>query len=98
MAACELVLFDCDGTIMDSELIAAECEVEALKEYGVTMSAKEFSLRFAGTSSFVVKDVMEEELGRSLPDDHIPKVKAKMREKLWREFLVVIGSNDSQLP
>ena len=94
MAACELVLFDCDGTIMDSELIAAECEVEALKEYGVTMSAKEFSLRFAGTSSFVVKDEMEEELGRSLPDDHITKVKAKMREKLWREVKAMPGVHE----
>ena len=91
MAACELVLFDCDGTIMDSELIAAECEVEALSEYGVKMSAKEFSARFAGTSSFVVKEVMEAELGRTLPDDHISKVKAKMREKLWREVKPMPG-------
>lgn len=94
MAACELVLFDCDGTIMDSELIAAECEVEALSEYGVKMSAKEFSARFAGTSSFVVKDAMEVELGRKLPDDHITKVKALMREKLWREVKPMPGIHE----
>ncbi len=85
MAACELVLFDCDGTIMDTELLAAECEVEALSAYGIKLTPREFSARFAGTSSEVVKDAMEEELGRSLPDDHIKTVKSKMREKLWRE-------------
>lgn len=94
MAACELILFDCDGTIMDTEMLASECEVEALAEYGSTMTAKEFSLRFAGTSSELVKQVMEEELGRSLPDDHIKKVKAKMREKLWREAKAMPGIHE----
>ena len=94
MAVCELVLFDCDGTIMDSELIAAECEVEALSEYGVKLTAKEFSARFAGTSSHVVKEAMEAELGRNLPDDHIDKVKAKMREKLWREVKPMPGVHE----
>ncbi|MCJ8310501.1 MAG: HAD hydrolase-like protein, partial [Hyphomicrobiales bacterium] len=76
MAACELIIFDCDGTIMDTEMLASECEVEALAEYGSTMTAKEFALRFAGTSSEHVKQVIEEELGRSLPDDHVKTVKA----------------------
>ncbi|MEP1206653.1 MAG: HAD-IA family hydrolase [Rhizobiaceae bacterium] len=94
MAACELVLFDCDGTIMDSELLAAECEIEALSPYGIKMTPKEFSARFAGTSSFVVKEAMEEELGRNLPDDHIQTVKAKMREKLWREVKPMPGIHE----
>lgn len=94
MAACELVIFDCDGTLMDSEMIASECEVEVLAEYGATLSAKEFSHRFAGTSSEFVKATMEEELGRSLPDDHIKTVKNKMKEKLWREVKAMPGAHD----
>ena len=94
MAACELVIFDCDGTIMDTEMIASECEVEALAQYGSKMTAREFSLRFAGTSSEHVKLVMEEELGRNLPDDHIKNVKAKMREKLWREAKAMPGAHE----
>ena len=94
MPACELIIFDCDGTVMDSELIAAECEVEALAAYGLEITAKEFSERFAGTASEYVKEVMEEELGRSLPDDHIKTVKAKMREKLWREAKAMPGAHE----
>lgn len=94
MPACELVIFDCDGTIMDSELLAAECEIEVLTEYGVQMTAKEFSQRFAGTSSEAVKAAMEDELGRSLPDDHIKTVKTKLKEKLWREAKAMPGAHE----
>lgn len=94
MPACELVLFDCDGTVMDSELLAAECEIEALAEYGVTLTAKQFSARFAGTSSEVVKQVMEQELGRNLPDDHIKTVKTKIKESLWRNAKTMPGAHE----
>lgn len=85
MAECKLVIFDCDGTLMDTELIAASAETELLKEYGIEMSLEEFTLRFAGTSSQVVKDTMETEGGRHFPDDHFKRLANLMNEKLWRE-------------
>lgn len=94
MPACELILFDCDGTVMDSELIAAECEVEHLEPFGVQMTAQEFALRFAGTSAQFAKQTLEEMIGRSLPDDHTDTVKAKIRERLWREVKPMPGIHD----
>ena len=94
MPACELVIFDCDGTIMDTELIAAECEVEALAAYGAKLSAQEFTRRFAGTASEFVKETMEEELGRRLPDDHINTVKSQMKQRLWREAKPISGAHE----
>lgn len=94
MPNCELVIFDCDGTVMDSELIAAECEVEALANYGLKLTAQEFCLRFAGTASEHVKVTMEAELGRNLPDDHIRNVKTQMKQRLWREVNVMPGAHE----
>ena len=94
MAVCELVIFDCDGTLMDSEPLAAEVETDTLREYGIEMDVKEFALRFAGTSSQHVKTVMEEESGRSFPDDHFQKLKLKFHEKLWREVKAVDGAHE----
>ena len=94
MAACELIIFDCDGTLMDSEQLAAEVEVEALAEYGITMSAKEFSRRFAGSSALMVKREIEIEMGRSLPDEFGNKVKSKMKERLWREVKTMTGAHE----
>ena len=84
MAECKLVLFDCDGTLMDSENIAAEVETELMKEYGIEMDVATFNLRFAGTSSHHVQSVMEEESGRHFPDDHQQNLENRMNEKLWR--------------
>lgn len=91
MPACELVIFDCDGTVMDTEMMMAEVEVEAVAEFGLKMTAQEFNARFAGTSGENVKKALEEELGRSLPDDYEKKVRDKMNERLWREAKIVPG-------
>ena len=94
MAECKLVLFDCDGTLMDSENIAAEVETELMKEYGIEMDVPTFNLRFAGTSSHHVQNVMEEESGRHFPDDHQQNLENRMNEKLWREVKTVAGAHD----
>lgn len=79
---------------MDSERIAAEVEVEALKPYGSTLTVEEFEARFSGTSSDVVKTTMEEELGRALPDDHVSKMKDAMKQRLWREVKAMPGVHE----
>ncbi|MFD0915929.1 HAD family hydrolase [Pseudahrensia aquimaris] len=94
MAECKLVIFDCDGTLMDTENIAAEVECEMLKEMGIEMEIGEFNQRFAGTSSGFVKQTMEEESGRAFPDDYAAKVETKMNEKLWREAKAVEGAHE----
>jgi HAD superfamily hydrolase (TIGR01509 family) len=91
MPECQLVIFDCDGTLMDSETIAAQVELEMMEPYGLKMSPQEFIIRFAGTSSTYFKTTMEEELGRALPDDHDAKVDAALLERLWREVKAVDG-------
>lgn len=94
MAACELVIFDCDGTLMDSEVLAANLEIEMMKEYGIELTAAEFNHRFAGTSSRHVQKVMEEESGRFFPEDHLKKLDMRMNEKLWREVEAVNGAHE----
>ncbi|MBA5805356.1 MULTISPECIES: HAD family hydrolase [Rhizobium] len=44
----ELIIFDCDGVLVDSEIIAAEVESGLLTEAGYPISAEEMGERFAG--------------------------------------------------
>ncbi|MDD9910759.1 MAG: HAD family phosphatase [Ahrensia sp.] len=88
----ELVIFDCDGTLMDSEMIAASVETDAMKPYGIEMTPREFVARFAGTSSETFKAAMEQELGRSLPDDHTKNIRNALNERLWREVKAIEGA------
>ncbi len=69
-----LVIFDCDGVIVDSEVIASEVEAEMLTKLGFEITAQEVTRRFAGMNSVAIKAVVERELGHALPetflDDH----------------------------
>jgi len=81
MAGIELVIFDCDGVLMDSEIVAAAAELEIYKEFGVEITPEEFSERFAGQDSTAVKAKMEEELGRPLPERVIAETHSNVNDK-----------------
>ncbi|HTO32963.1 MAG TPA: HAD family phosphatase [Pararhizobium sp.] len=48
MSSIDLILFDCDGVLVDSEIIASEVEAELLTEAGYPISTEEMAERFAG--------------------------------------------------
>jgi HAD superfamily hydrolase (TIGR01509 family) len=64
-----LVIFDCDGVLVDSERIAVSIDLEVLAYFGIRMSESEVVERFVGRSESVMRQAVEEQLGRSLPDD-----------------------------
>lgn len=48
MPGFDLIIFDCDGVLVDSEIIAAQVESRLLTEAGFPISAEEMAERFAG--------------------------------------------------
>ena len=44
------VIFDCDGVLVDSEVLALEIEIEVLGEIGLDYDRAEFATRFTGMS------------------------------------------------
>ena len=44
----DLVIFDCDGTLVDSEVIAARVDTELLAEAGIQIEVEDFIARYAG--------------------------------------------------
>lgn len=66
----ELVIFDCDGVLIDSEVIANRTNVEVLSELGIHFTLEEYMERFVGVS--LRDEVIEIERLRSikLPDDY----------------------------
>ena len=48
MSAPKLIIFDCDGVLVDSEIIAAQVQAELLTDAGYEVSAEEMAERFAG--------------------------------------------------
>lgn len=77
-----LVIFDCDGVLVDSEVIALEVLVEALAEKGISLSTDEAADRFLGRSLGSLAKVVRSEFGIDID----PPFLANMREVLYARF------------
>ncbi|MGY3449296.1 HAD family hydrolase [Bradyrhizobium sp. USDA 4353] len=78
----DLVIFDCDGVLVDSEVISCQAHADVLSLCGYPITAAEVFDRFLGRSSKQATMEVEAELGRSLPDDF----NARLQERLFRTF------------
>ena len=63
----ELVIFDCDGVLIDSERLAVEVDVRVLRELGWAISEAEVVERFVGRSDRDTQAAIEAHLCRELP-------------------------------
>ena len=91
MSGIELVIFDCDGVLLDSEIVAAAGELEVYKEFGVEMTVHEFAERMAGMSAHDVRKAIEEDLGHDLPDRVIPETRKLVNEKVIAQAQIIPG-------
>ncbi|WP_405774247.1 HAD family hydrolase [Streptomyces sp. NBC_00859] len=65
----ELVIFDCDGVLVDSERICVEVDAVIMADLGCSFTEAEIIERFVGSSTEVYTAAVEERLGRSLEKD-----------------------------
>jgi beta-phosphoglucomutase-like phosphatase (HAD superfamily) len=89
--AFELVIFDCDGVLVDSEVIACRALSETLAEFGLTLAVDEIADRFIGTSTRDMYAALEAEWGCVLPDALKARAVARSRELFDRELQPVDG-------
>ncbi|MCF6320300.1 MAG: HAD family phosphatase [Rhizobiaceae bacterium] len=94
MAEIKLVIFDCDGVLMDSEIVAAKVEMEAYRQYGLDISEQEFAARFAGSSSDDIMRVLEKELELPLPASLITKIEQGIDERCENEAEMIVDADN----
>jgi beta-phosphoglucomutase-like phosphatase (HAD superfamily) len=71
----ELVIFDCDGVLVDSEVISCRAHAETLTRHGYPITEQQVLERFLGVSDREARLMVEAETGRRLPDDFEAEVK-----------------------
>ncbi len=87
---CEAVIFDCDGVLVDSEVLALEVELAALADFGLVYDPAEFKRRFMGMSDSTFFTALSadslalrgEPLPETFPQLHANRYGAAMRERL----------------
>lgn len=93
-AARPLVIFDCDGVLVDSEVLACDVQARAVTAYGLPMSGAEVARQFLGMSAKDMRGLLETALGRPLPADHESRCGAELFDLFRRELKPVAGVED----
>jgi len=78
----DLVIFDCDGVLVDSEPIANEVFSRMLKELGLEIGIDEMYAQFVGRSMADCMRLVEERLGYAPPPDFV----TKLQERTFQAF------------
>ncbi|MFJ8842356.1 HAD family hydrolase [Streptomyces cyaneofuscatus] len=91
----ELVIFDCDGVLVDSERIAVRIDALVLAQLGWRLTEAEIVDRFMGRSSQAMTKDIEAHLGRSLPADWEEEFAHLYRDALAAELTPVPGVVDA---
>ena len=90
-----LLIFDCDGVLVDSEHLACAALAEVMTTLGHSMTADEAMLAFAGRS---LKDVLaraERLLSRPIPEDLGEQAAVQLMARFRRELQAVAGVKEA---
>jgi HAD superfamily hydrolase (TIGR01509 family) len=71
----DLVIFDCDGVLVDSEVISCRAHAQTLTRHGYPITEEQVLHRFLGVSDREARLTIEHEIGRRLPEDFEVQVK-----------------------
>ena len=66
----DLIIFDCDGVLVDSEVISCRVHAEVLTRHGYPISAEQVRQRFLGRTTHDATVEIERELGRPLGETY----------------------------
>ena len=80
------IIFDCDGTLVDSEGITNQVIAEMAGELGIQMTGDEASSEFGGKTLDGVLYKMKEMSGKKIPDDWLPRL-VQMVSDSWESKL-----------
>ena len=86
-----LVIFDCDGVLVDSERIANREFAALLREIGLEFTLPQMFETFVGNSMPRCVEIITERLGHAPPDDLLDRYSAQVASMLPRELTAVAG-------
>src|SRR5260370_37486352 len=88
----DLIIFDCDGVLVDSEVLSCRCLSEALAGYGIDLGVEQALDLFLGRSLSAVFEHYEA-LGRSIPRQFAADLKTGVRAAFLSSLCPIEGVN-----
>ncbi|QQO12760.1 HAD family hydrolase [Bradyrhizobium diazoefficiens] len=75
----DLIIFDCDGVLVDSELLSCRCLSEVLADFGFELDVEQALELFLGRSTAAIGEYYRGR-GQILPDDFLSRLKSRVLE------------------
>ena len=91
MSGCQLVIFDCDGVLVDSEVITNRVFAEMLGELGMHFTLPDMFERFVGRSMTQCCELIAELLQRPVPAGFVEQFHSRASAALGAELKAVAG-------
>lgn len=91
MSGFDLIIFDCDGVLVDSEIIAAQVESRLLTDAGYPISVEEMGERFAGMTWRNILLQVEKEVAIPLSASLLDKSEKLLDARLARDVKAIEG-------
>jgi HAD superfamily hydrolase (TIGR01509 family) len=87
----DLLIFDCDGVLIDSELIACRVDAACLAEIGVAVTVEDILDRYVGLSAAAMFADLERRSGRKLPADFAETLRRRLAAAFDAELAAMPG-------
>jgi HAD superfamily hydrolase (TIGR01509 family) len=94
MTATELIIFDCDGVLIDSERLVCGLVSDELTALGYPISVDEVIDRYAGRPQREMVAEIEADWGRELPQAFFSRCKLRITEAYATELRAIPGARD----
>ena len=95
MTTCDLVIFDCDGVLVDTESVNNEVISILLKDAGLEMPPEEVGRRTTGLAYWEMWEMFQDEVAGPLPADILERQLDMELERLRKTLLPMPGAVDA---
>jgi HAD superfamily hydrolase (TIGR01509 family) len=90
-----LVIFDCDGVLVDSEPLSIAVLIDMLGRMGVEMGEEEACERFLGRSLSTVTGTLKNEFGLSVGQDFLDHMRLDLYDRFSRDLKAIAGVGEA---
>jgi beta-phosphoglucomutase-like phosphatase (HAD superfamily) len=90
-----LVIFDCDGVLVDTERQVAVVTSDYLEERGLSLSAEDAAVLFKGLANAEIEGLAEAMLGAPLPGNFVAEIDQRLVDAMSLGITVVPGVGEA---
>jgi HAD superfamily hydrolase (TIGR01509 family) len=90
----DLIIFDCDGVLVDSEPISIAILVDIITEAGVSITEETAYERFLGKSMATTIEILRTDFDMIVTDEHLRRARSELQTRFRRDLKPMPGIAD----